>query len=80
MSEPVTLLMIELLRWVSSRRRTYAEAMEAWRSHCPRHPVWDDALADGLIQVEGEGTLGQALVTLTPRGRALLAELSPAEG
>jgi len=35
--------------WVLSRPRTYAEAMEAWRSHCPRHTVLDDALGDGHI-------------------------------
>jgi hypothetical protein len=63
----------EFLTWISSRPRTYAETMEAWRSNCPRHPVWDDALSDGLIQiVDGGGTPKQANVILTPRGRALL--------
>ena len=53
---------LELLDWVDRRSRTYSEAMEAWTSNCPRHPAWDDALSDGLIQVlEGE-------VTLTPLG------------
>jgi hypothetical protein len=52
----------ELLDWVDRRPRTYAEAMEAWTSNCPRHPAWDDALSDGLIQVvKGE-------VSLTPLG------------
>jgi hypothetical protein len=52
----------ELLDWVDSRPRTYAEAMEAWTSNCPRHPAWDDALSEGLIQVvKGE-------VSLTPLG------------
>src|SRR5262245_30921641 len=32
-ADPLTL---ELLRWIDSRPRTYAEAMEAWRSTCPR--------------------------------------------
>jgi hypothetical protein len=72
MPEPVSLLMREFLTWVSLRRRTYADAMEAWRSSCPRHTVWEDALADGLIQFEAGGTLQQSQVTLTPRGRALL--------
>jgi hypothetical protein len=67
MSDAVSLLMIQFLEWLSSRRRTYAEAMEAWRTSCPRLSVWEDALIDGLIQVE------QAEVTLTPRGRAILA-------
>ena len=53
---------LELLDWVESRPRTYSEAMESWTSNCPRHPAWDDALSDGLIQVvEGE-------VRLTPLG------------
>jgi hypothetical protein len=72
MPEPLSLLMREFLAWVSSRRRSYAEAMEAWRSSCPRLTVWEDALADGLIQVESPGGLRQSEVTLTPRGRAAL--------
>jgi len=60
---------LELLDWVSSRPRTYAETMEAWRSHCPRLLVWEDALLDGLVRVDaghvrltpaGERTLGKA--------------------
>jgi predicted transcriptional regulator len=72
MPEPVSLLTIEFLAWVSSRRRTYAEAMEAWRSTCPRHTVWEDALADGLIEIERGGTLHQSEVSLTAQGRAIL--------
>jgi hypothetical protein len=26
---------LELLAWIAARPRTYAEAMEAWRSDCP---------------------------------------------
>jgi hypothetical protein len=66
MPESVSLLMIQFLEWVSSRRRSYAEAMDAWRTSCPSLSVWEDALIDGLIQVE------QSEVTLTPRGRAIL--------
>jgi hypothetical protein len=74
MREAVNPLTLEFLTWVSSRPRTYAEAMEAWRSSCPRHPVWDDALNDGLIQIVREGdTTQSAIVSLTSRGQALLA-------
>ena len=53
---------LELLEWVATRPRTYTEAMESWTSSCPRHPAWDDALSEGLIQVvKGE-------VSLTPLG------------
>ena len=42
---------LELLDWVSTRPRTYSETMEAWRSHCPRMLVWEDALLAGLVRV-----------------------------
>jgi hypothetical protein len=69
-AQPVSLLMLQLLDWVASRPQTYAEAMDAWRSSCPRMTVWEDALIDGLIQLEGGPQ--QPAVTLTPRGRAVL--------
>jgi hypothetical protein len=72
MPETMPLLMREFLTWVVDRPRTYAAAMDAWRSHCPRFTVWEDALADGLIQITA-GTADQPEVTLTPRGRAALA-------
>jgi hypothetical protein len=64
--------MVEFLRWVADRPRTYGEAMEAWRSSCPRQSVWEDALEDGLIQVENSRTLDRSAVTLTSRGRTTL--------
>jgi hypothetical protein len=72
MPEPVNALIQELLIWISSRPRTYEEAMEAWQTTCPRHTVWEDALIDGLIQVEKVSWSHRAEVTLTPRGRATL--------
>jgi hypothetical protein len=74
MAESVDLLMLQFLSWVADRRRTYAEARDAWRSSCPRHTVWEDAFADGLVQVERGSSLSQSEVTLTPRGRAILDE------
>ena len=72
MLEPETLLTLEFLAWTASRPRTYAEAMEAWSSKCPRNSVWEDALTEGLIQVGSAETMGQSKVILTPRGRAIL--------
>jgi hypothetical protein len=57
---------LELLGWIAFRPRTYRETMEAWRTHCPRLSVWDDAVIDGLVRV-ASGT-----VLLTPRGQAVL--------
>jgi hypothetical protein len=67
-------LTLELLRWVAARPRTYGEAMEAWRTSCPRMPVWENATGDGLISVvSGDGIGSSAAVRLTPTGRAALA-------
>jgi hypothetical protein len=79
MAEPVPLLTLEFLAWIAARPRTYAEAMEAWRSNCPRHTVWEDALIDGLIQLESGATMNLCAVILTPRGRAILDRKSNAD-
>jgi hypothetical protein len=72
MSESVNLLMIEFLSWISSRRRTYAEAMDAWQSHCPRQTIWEDAMIDGYIQLNRAEMILDPEITLTARGLALL--------
>jgi hypothetical protein len=55
----------QLLEWIDERERSYGETMEAWHSHCPRLLVWEDALADGLVEVRNGS------VALTAKGRAL---------
>jgi hypothetical protein len=67
MEQAVTRATVELLEWLSARRRSYGETIEAWSSWCPRHSTWEDALADGLVRVE------RREVVVTPRGRELLA-------
>jgi len=64
----------DFLVWVAAAPRSYADAMEAWRSNCPRLTIWEDALGEGLVCVE-RGTdpaLDQMRVMLTAHGRALL--------
>lgn len=69
MPDSVSPLTLQFLEWVSGRRRTYADVMEAWRTTCPRHSVWEDATIDGLVQFDGGDP---ETVTLTPLGRAVL--------
>ena len=77
MHEAVSPLTLEFLTWISGRPRTYAETMEAWRSNCPRHPVWDDAMNEGLVRVIADpDTSSQQIVVLTPKAHALLRERS----
>ena len=63
----ITASTLELLTWVTARPRTYADVVDAWRSNCPRHAVWDDAVTAGLV------TAGRDGVALTESGRAALA-------
>ncbi|HEX2930420.1 MAG TPA: hypothetical protein VHV54_11930 [Candidatus Binatia bacterium] len=72
MSEAAHLLMIEFLDWISSRRRTYTETMNAWQSTCPRHTIWEDAMIDGFIELDRKPTLVDPEVILTPLGKAML--------
>jgi CheY-like chemotaxis protein len=70
MSDAVEPLILDLLEWLTSNEKTYAEALEAWRTSCPRLPVWEDATDRGLVQEEQVN--GRALATVTASGRALL--------
>lgn len=65
-------LMREFLGWISERPRTYAETMEVWRTTCPRHSVWEDAQAEGFIQLESNSD--QTAVRLTERGNERLGK------
>ena len=59
----------QLLDWISLGRRTYAETIEAWKTHCPRLSAWEDALAGGLIAIERRD--GESLVVLTDAGASV---------
>lgn len=64
-------LIFDLLQWLSSGPRPYAEVMEAWRTSCPRLTVWEDALDAGWIVRHGGG------VALTAQGRRALDTSRP---
>jgi len=68
-------LLVELLVWVDARPRTYSETMEAWRTSCPRMPIWEDATDGGFVEiVRGDGAgVQHSIVRLTASGRAMLA-------
>ena len=72
MSDPAHALTLQFLAWVAEGGRTYAQAMEAWRSTCPRLSIWEDAILEGLITFDGARTRNQSRVALTSKGRAWL--------
>jgi hypothetical protein len=75
MDQSLRLLTLQFLDWVAVRPRTYAEAMDAWRTSCPRLPAWEDAVDHGLVVVEAAPgqAMGQAAVRLTQLGEAVRA-------
>jgi hypothetical protein len=75
MSDTVENLILDLLEWLGSKERTYRDTMDAWRTSCPRLPVWEDANDRGLVETEYAN--GESLVRVTPAGLALLQERRP---
>ncbi len=67
----VEALIHDLLDWLAQRERTYEEVMAAWRTSCPKLPVWEDAIDRGLVVNDG------GIVRITPAGRALLKGHKP---
>src|SRR3546814_9435213 len=60
-------LILDLVEWVARQPRSYAEVMEAWRTSCPRLPVWEDAVDRGLVERRAD-----TLVSVTAAGVAYL--------
>jgi D-3-phosphoglycerate dehydrogenase len=67
MSQTVDILILDLLEWIGPGRRPYRETMEAWRTSCPRLPVWEDATDAGFIERHHERG-GVALVSVSASG------------
>ena len=68
-------LILDLLEWISSGGKTYDEVMDAWRTSCPKLPVWEEANDLGLITKEP----GQSdcIIRITLLGFAFLRERRP---
>jgi hypothetical protein len=49
-TETVDALILDLLEWIGPEPRPYSEVMEAWRTSCPRLPVWEEANERGLLE------------------------------
>ncbi len=71
----VDALVLDLLEWVGNGERSYAEIMDAWRTSCPRLPMWEEVTDRGLIAREHVD--GRAMVKVTSSGRALLDQHKP---
>jgi DNA-binding PadR family transcriptional regulator len=65
-------LILDLLEWLGKQDRTYEETMDAWRTSCPKLPVWEDATDRGLISTDF--AQGRNIVRITEAGLAFLEQ------
>ena len=72
MTDTVDNLILDLLEWLGSSPRPYAEVLDAWRTSCPRLPVWEEANDRGLVVRENVN--GRCVVRITSSGRDLLVQ------
>jgi hypothetical protein len=70
MFDAVEALMLDLLEWLSNGERSYEETMDAWRTSCPRFPVWEEANERKLVAKEHLN--GRTVVRVTSSGLGLL--------
>ena len=66
----VDALIVDLLQWLATGERSYEEVMEAWRTSCPKLPVWEDAVDRGLVTRKDIN--GHIVIGISASGRALL--------
>lgn len=71
MSTALDALIAELLEWLGDGARPYAEVVDAWRTSCPRLPVWEDANERGFLS-HARDAQGRALVSVSVAGREFI--------
>lgn len=72
MPDPLDALILDLLEWIGPHARPYREVIEAWRTSCPRLPVWEEAHERGFLEHHySQGS--EALVSVSARGAKFLA-------
>jgi D-3-phosphoglycerate dehydrogenase len=74
-TQTVEALVLDLLEWLTRKERSYEETMDAWRTSCPRLPVWEDANDRGLVCTENWN--GRSSIRVTPAGFELLRKFRP---
>lgn len=71
MNDPVEPLILDLLEWIGAGSRPYRDVIDAWRTSCPRLPVWEEANSRGFIDQSHEPG-SAARVSVSDRGVAHL--------
>jgi hypothetical protein len=71
MSSTLDPLVHDLVTWIAAEPRPYADVLDAWRTSCPRLPVWEEAVDRGLVTRRTIDGLGLCVLP-TEKGRALV--------
>jgi D-3-phosphoglycerate dehydrogenase len=66
-SNPVDALILDLLEWIGKGPRPYADVIDAWRTSCPRLPVWEEANERGFLDHHYDSSNGRT-VSVSARG------------
>lgn len=66
----VEALIVDFLLWVAKGERSYKEVMDAWRTSCPKLPVWEDVNDRGFATRAVRN--GRSVVRITESGLAYL--------
>jgi len=69
-------LLLDLLEWIGPGARSYDEVLEAWRTSCPRLPVWEEAQDRSLVVGRYEPGRGR-LLSVSAAGWDLLSQQRP---
>jgi hypothetical protein len=72
MTETSDALVLDLVEWVAREPRLYADAIEIWRTSCPRLTIWEDAVDRGYVA--RRSTVEGLRVTVTDGGAKFLRE------
>jgi len=76
MANTLDALVLDLLEWIGPGPRRYAEVIEAWRTSCPRLPVWEEANERGFVERHHAQGL-EAMVSVTVLGKEFLRKNRP---
>ena len=71
-AEELRPLMLDLVAWAAAAPRRYDEVMDAWRTSCPRLPVWETSVDLGYLRRECANG-DDAMVRVTDAGHGFLA-------
>jgi D-3-phosphoglycerate dehydrogenase len=65
MTDSVDDLVLDLLEWLGTGPRPYEEVLDAWRTSCPRLPVWEEANDRGYIERHHASGIGRSVSVST---------------